>query len=50
MALPAIVTRAPISKRLMKILGGEFLLDDASSLLCMGFAVAVTPNGDVLAP
>ena len=39
-AVSAIATRAPVPKRLMRILEGESLLNDASGLVCMRFAVA----------
>jgi CPA1 family monovalent cation:H+ antiporter len=37
--------RAPIPKRMMHILEGESLLNDASGLVCMRFAVAATLTG-----
>ena len=40
-AVSAIATRVPIPKRLMHILDGESLLNDASGLVCMRFAIAV---------
>ena len=39
-AVSAIATRVPIPKRLMHILDGESLLNDASGLVCMRFAIA----------
>ena len=39
-AVSAIAARVPIPKRLMHILEGESLLNDASGLVCMRFAVA----------
>lgn len=44
-AVSAISARAPIPKRLMHILEGESLLNDASGLVCMRFAVAATLTG-----
>lgn len=44
-AVSAIATRAPIPKRMMHILEGESLLNDASGLVCMRFAVAATLTG-----
>lgn len=44
-AVSAITARVPIPKRLMHILEGESLLNDASGLVCMRFAVAATVSG-----
>lgn len=44
-AVSAIAARVPIPKRLMRILGGEALLNDASGLVCMQFAVAAVLTG-----
>jgi len=44
-AVSAIATRVPIPKRLMHVLEGESLLNDASGLVCMGFAVAAALTG-----
>lgn len=44
-AVSAIATKAPIPKRLMHILEGEALLNDASGLVCMRFAVAAVVTG-----
>lgn len=44
-AVSAIASRAPIPKRLMHILEGESLLNDASGLVCMRFAVAAAMSG-----
>lgn len=44
-AVTAIAARAPIPKRLMHILEGESLLNDASGLVCMRFAVAAMLTG-----
>lgn len=44
-AVSAIAARAPIPKRLMHILEGESLLNDASGLVCMRFAVAAMLTG-----
>src|SRR6202165_2712626 len=44
-AVSAIATRVPIPKRLMHILDGESLLNDASGLVCMRFAVAAALTG-----
>src|ERR1700689_5535614 len=38
-AVSAIAARVPVPKRLMRILEGESLLNDASGLVCMRFAV-----------
>jgi monovalent cation/hydrogen antiporter len=44
-AVSAIAARTPIPKRLMHILEGESLLNDASGLICMRFAVAAALTG-----
>lgn len=44
-AVSAIASRAPIPKRLMHILEGESLLNDASGLVCLRFAVAAMLTG-----
>ncbi|MBT9470718.1 MAG: Na+/H+ antiporter [Pseudomonadota bacterium] len=44
-AVSAIASRAPIPKRMMHILEGESLLNDASGLVCMRFAVAAAMTG-----
>jgi Na+/H+ antiporter len=44
-AVSAIAARVPIPKRLMRILEGESLLNDASGLVCMRFAVAAALTG-----
>jgi Na+/H+ antiporter len=44
-AVSAIAQRVPIPKRLMHILEGESLLNDASGLVCMQFAVAAVLTG-----
>jgi CPA1 family monovalent cation:H+ antiporter len=44
-AVSAMATRVPIPKRLMHILEGESLLNDASGLVCMRFAVAAALTG-----
>ena len=44
-ALSAIKGRAPIPKRLMHILEGESLLNDATGLVCFRFAVAAALTG-----
>lgn len=44
-AVSAIAARAPIPKRLMHILEGESLLNDASGLVCFRFAVAAVLTG-----
>jgi len=44
-AVSAITARVPIPKRLMHILEGESLLNDASGLVCMRFAVAAVLTG-----
>jgi CPA1 family monovalent cation:H+ antiporter len=44
-AVSAIAKRVPIPRRLMHILEGESLLNDASGLVCMRFAVAAALTG-----
>jgi CPA1 family monovalent cation:H+ antiporter len=44
-AVSAIVARTPIPARLMHVLQGEALLNDASGLVCMRYAVAATLTG-----
>jgi Na+/H+ antiporter len=44
-AVSAIADRVPIPKRLMHILEGESLLNDASGLVCMRFAVIAALTG-----
>ena len=44
-AVAAIAKRAPIPKRIMHVLEGESLLNDASGLVCMKFAVAAVLTG-----
>ncbi|MGV8934305.1 MAG: Na+/H+ antiporter [Gallionellaceae bacterium] len=44
-AVSSIAARVPIPKRLMQILQGESLLNDASGLVCFRFAVAAAMTG-----
>src|SRR5699024_7103695 len=44
-AVSSIASRVPIPKRLMHILEGESLLNDASGLVCFQFAVAAVLTG-----
>ncbi|ADP70814.1 Na+/H+ antiporter [Rhodomicrobium vannielii ATCC 17100] len=44
-AVSAIAQRVPVPQRLMHILEGESLLNDASGLVCMQFAVAAALTG-----
>ena len=44
-AISAIAARVPIPKRLMHILEGESLLNDASGLVCMRFAIVAAVTG-----
>jgi CPA1 family monovalent cation:H+ antiporter len=44
-AVAAVSARAPIPKRLLHVLEGESLLNDASGLVCMRFAVAAAVTG-----
>ncbi|WP_295994037.1 Na+/H+ antiporter [Rugamonas sp.] len=46
-AVGAIAKRTPIPKRLMHILEGESLLNDASGLVCFRFAVAAAMTGSL---
>ncbi|MGF7163296.1 NhaP-type Na+/H+ or K+/H+ antiporter [Rhodoligotrophos appendicifer] len=41
-AVSAIAARVPVPRRLMHILEGESLLNDASGLVCLRFAIAAT--------
>jgi len=49
-AVSAIARRAPIPRRMMRILQGEALLNDASGLVCMRFAVAAALTGSFSLP
>lgn len=44
-AVSSISSRSPVPKRMMRILEGESLLNDATSLLCLRFAVAAALTG-----
>jgi Na+/H+ antiporter len=44
-AVSAIAARVPIPRRLMRILEGESLLNDASGLVCLRFAIAAALTG-----
>lgn len=44
-AVSALTTRAPIPSRLMHMLEGESLLNDATGLVCFSFAVAAAVTG-----
>lgn len=44
-AVSAIASRVPIPKRLMHILEGESLLNDASGLVCLRFAIVAATTG-----
>src|ERR1700704_2946119 len=44
-AVSAIAARVPIPKRMMRILEGEALLNDASGLVCLRFAVTAMFTG-----
>lgn len=44
-AVSSITTRTPVPKRLMHVLEGESLLNDASGLVCFQFAVAAVLTG-----
>ena len=44
-AVSAIAARVPIPKRMMHILEGESLLNDASGLVCLRFAIAAAITG-----
>jgi CPA1 family monovalent cation:H+ antiporter len=45
LAVTSIASRTPLPKRLLHILQGESLLNDASGLVCFRFAVAVAMTG-----
>lgn len=45
-ALSSITSRVPIPKRMMHILEGESLLNDATGLVCFQFAVAAVLTGN----
>uniref|UniRef100_UPI0035CBF060 Na+/H+ antiporter n=1 Tax=uncultured Sphingomonas sp. TaxID=158754 RepID=UPI0035CBF060 len=49
-AVSAIAARVPIPKRMMHILEGESLLNDASGLVCLRFAIAAALTGTFSAP
>jgi CPA1 family monovalent cation:H+ antiporter len=49
-AVSAIASRVPIPKRIMHILEGESLLNDASGLVCLRFAVAAALTGTFSLP
>lgn len=49
-AVSAIVSRLPVAKRLIHILEGESLLNDASGLVCMRFAIAAATTGTFSPP
>ena len=49
-AVSAITARAPIPKRVMHVLEGESLLNDASGLVCFRFAVAAAVTGTFSLP
>lgn len=49
-AVAAIASRTPIPKRMLHILEGESLLNDASGLVCMRFAVAAMLTGSFSLP
>ena len=49
-AVSAIASRVPVPRRLMHILEGEALLNDASGLVCMRFAVAAALTGTFSLP
>lgn len=49
-AVSAIASRTPIPKRIMHILEGESLLNDASGLVCLRFAVAAAITGTFSLP
>jgi monovalent cation/hydrogen antiporter len=44
-AVSAIAARVPVPRRMMRILEGEALLNDASGLVCLRFAVAAALTG-----
>lgn len=49
-AVSAIAARVPIPRRMMHILEGESLLNDASGLVCLRFAIAAALTGTFSAP
>src|SRR3954451_707492 len=49
-AVSAITSRVPVPKRMMHILEGESLLNDASGLVCMRFALAAALTGTFSLP
>ena len=49
-AVSAITARAPMPRRIMHVLEGESLLNDASGLVCFRFAVAAVLTGTFSAP
>ncbi len=49
-AVSAIAARVPIPKRMMHILEGESLLNDASGLVCLRFAIAAALTGTFSLP
>ncbi len=49
-AVSAIAERVPMPKRMMHILEGESLLNDASGLVCLRFAVAAAMTGSFSLP
>ncbi len=49
-AVAAVARRTPIPRRLMHILQGESLLNDASGLICMRFAVVAMMTGSFSLP
>lgn len=49
-AVSAIATRTPVPPRLMHILQGEALLNDASGLVCLRFATAAAMTGSFSLP
>lgn len=49
-AVTSIAAKAPIPKRLMHILQGESLLNDASGLVCLRFAIAAALTGTFSLP
>src|SRR5215217_9427435 len=50
LAVSAITSRVPVPKRMMHILEGESLLNDASGLVCMRFALAAALTGTFSLP
>ena len=48
-AVSSIAARTPMPKRLLHILQGESLLNDATGLVCFRFAVAAAMTGTLLA-